>query len=188
MVFALGITLAFVGIVLFSWAIFYFLSVYNGLIELKNNIDKAWSNIDVLLKQRYDLIPNLVETIKGYKKYEKETLETITKYRTQLVSGNLSSRATADNMITSALKSIFAVSENYPKLQANENFLHLQQELSRVENQIADRREFYNNSVLLYNTKIHSIPDSIIAGGLSMQDKEYFKASFEEKKEVKVKI
>lgn len=169
-------------------ALFYFLSVYNGLIELRNNIDKAWANIDVLLKKRYDLIPNLVEVVKGYKRYEKETLETITRYRAQLVTGSPGERAKAHNMITDALKTIFAVSENYPALKANENFLQLQKQLSDMENEISDRREFYNDSVLLYNTKIHSIPDSLLAVFLSMKDKEYFKVAEEQKENIKVRI
>ena len=179
-----------IGIVIvIGLVLFYIVSLFNGLISTRNNIDKAWANIDVMLKQRADLIPNLVSTVKGYKKYEKEVLEGVTRLRTQVLQAESPNKQAALNdALTSSLKSIFAVAENYPKLQANENFLKLQEQLTALENQIADRREFYNESVLIYNTRIKSIPDMIIAGMLSMKDKEYFKATEEEKRLVQVKI
>ncbi len=175
--------------VLFLLAVFYAFSIYNGLISLKNNIEKAWANIDVLLKQRSDLIPNLVETVKGYMKYEKSTLVEITRLRTEIMSASTpGEKARASEGISAAIKSIFAVAENYPQLKASENFLELQKQLSAMENQIADRREFYNDSVLLFNTRIHSVPDMIFASMMGMKDKEYFKATEEEKKLVEVKM
>ena len=173
------------GFILF---LFYLLTIYNGLIQLRNNIDKAWANIDVLLKQRSDLVPNLVEVVKGYMKHEKRVLEAVTRLRASIMSAEgPAQKARPSEAMTSALKSIFAVAENYPKLQASENFLELQKQLTAIENQIADRREFYNDSVLLYNTKIKSVPDTVIASALSMKEKEYFKVTEEEKKVVEVK-
>jgi len=184
---SLGVCVGFVVLVVILLALFYIVSLFNGLISLRNNIDKALANIDVLLKQRTDLIPNLVETVKGYMKYERATLENITRLRTSMMNANtLGEKATASQAISAGLKSIFAVAENYPDLKASSNFLDLQKQLSAVENQIADRREFYNDSVLLYNTKIKSIPDMFVASVLGMKDKEYFKASEDDKKAVKV--
>ena len=189
MVLGLEIVLGFVIVVIALLALFYIISIYNGLISLRNNIDKAWANIDVLLKQRFDLIPNLVEVVKGYAKYEKKTLEDITKLRVEIMaSEGPAKKAKASEALSSALKSIFAVAENYPQLRANENFLELQKQISATENQIADRREFYNDAVLLYNTRIKTFPDMLFAMLFSMQSKEYFKALAEEKKPVDVKI
>ncbi|VVC03144.1 LemA family protein [Candidatus Bilamarchaeum dharawalense] len=187
--FALIACVGFFVVVSILLVLFYIVSIFNGLISLKNNIDKSWANIDVVLKQRSDLIPNLVETVKGYAKYEKGVLEDLTKLRTAMMSATgPSEKARANDALSASLKSIFAVAENYPKLQANENFLKLQEQLTAMENQIADRREFYNDSVVLYNTRIASIPDSFAASMLGMQPKEYFKATEDEKKLVEVKI
>lgn len=181
-----------VGFFLFVLALlaaFYVMSIYNGLVSLRNNIDRAWANIDVVLKQRTDLIPNLVSTVKGYMKYEKSTLTELTKLRTAMIAAETpGQKAKASGAITTSIKSIFAVSENYPELKASQNFLQLQTQLSAMENQIADRREFYNDSVLLYNTRIKSVPDSIFAGVLGMKDKEYFKVEESEKQSVKVDL
>ncbi|MBU0591375.1 LemA family protein [Candidatus Micrarchaeota archaeon] len=177
----------FVFIVLGLLFLFYAVSIYNALIVLKNNLGKAWSNIDVLLKQRSDLIPNLVETVKGYMKHEQYTLEKITKLRSSIISYDSPGKiAKPSEAMSGLLKNLFMVSEKYPDLKANQNFLKLQEQLTAIENQIADRREFYNNSVLLYNTRIHSLPDSIVAMILGMKDNEYFKATTEEKELVKV--
>lgn len=185
----LVVCFGFIFLVIGLLVLFYLVTMYNGLVVLRNNIDKAWSNIDVLLKQRSDLIPNLVNTVKSYMKHEKQTLAEITKLRTSIMKTNaVSGKAKASEGLTEALKTIFAVSENYPKLRANENFLELQKQLTAIENQIADRREFYNDSVLLYNTRIRTIPDSIIASILSMKKKEYFQASSEEKEKVEVQL
>jgi LemA protein len=181
--------LGFLGLIVVALIIFYIFSVYNGLISLKNNIERAWANIDVLLKQRSDLIPNLVETVKGYMKHERGVLEDLTRMRAQMLSAQgPAAKAKASEALTSALKSIFAVAENYPQLRASENFLQLQQQISAIENQIADRREFYNESVVLFNTRIHSVPDMIFAGMMGLKDKEYFKASEGEKENVKVEL
>lgn len=163
-------------------ALFYMVVVYNGLVSLRNNIDKAWANIDVLLKQRSDLVPNLVAAVQGYMKHEKGTLEEITRLRTSILkAAGPAEKAKASEAMSAALKSIFAVSENYPKLEASKNFMELQKQLADIENQIADRREFYNDSVVLYNTRIHSIPDSLVASVLGYRDKEYFRATEAEK-------
>jgi len=186
---ALEICVGFVVVVAAFLAIFYAVSIYNGLVGLRNNIDKAWANVDVLLKQRADLIPNLVDTVKGYMKHEKSTLENITKLRAQIMAyKSPAKKAKASEALTEALKSLFAVAENYPKLRASENFLKLQDQLTAVENQIADRREFYNDAVLLYNNRIKMLPDVLIAVPLGYKMKEYFKAKEEEKKPVKVKM
>ncbi len=185
----LGICVGFVLFVLFAYAIFYIFSLYNGLIELNNNMDKAWANIDVLLKKRSDLIPNLVETVKGYMKHEKEVLTKITQLRSELSNETeTKDKAKTSNQITETLKTIFAVAENYPQLKANENFLHLQKEMSLIEEQIADRREFFNNSVLLFNTRIQVIPDSLFASIIGYKKKDYFKVDESERQNVKIKI
>lgn len=185
----LGICVGFVLFVLFAYAVFYIFSLYNGLIELNNNMDKAWANIDVLLKKRSDLIPNLVETVKGYMKHEKEVLTKITELRSELShETGTKDKAKTSNQITETLKTIFAVAENYPQLKANENFLHLQKEMSLIEEQIADRREFFNNSVLLFNTRIQVIPDSIFASILGYKKKDYFKVEESERENVKINI
>lgn len=177
------------GIIAAFLSAFYVMSVYNGLVALRNNVGRAWANIDVVLKQRSDLIPNLVEAVKGYMKHEKAVLADITRLRTSIMgAGTPREKANASEGISAALKTIFAVSENYPKLQASENFLKLQEQLAAMENQIADRREFYNESVRLFNTRIHSIPDSIFASILGYKDMDYFKATEEEKKAVQVKL
>lgn len=185
----LGVCCGFIAFVLFAYAVFYIFSLYNGLIELNNNMDKAWANIDVLLKKRSDLIPNLVETVKGYMKHEKEVLTKITELRSVLgKETKTSDKAKTSNEISETLKTIFAVAENYPQLKANENFLHLQKEMSLIEEQIADRREFFNNSVLLFNTRIQVIPDSLFAGILGYKKREYFKVEESERENVKINI
>ena len=166
--------------------IFYFILIYNSLVSLKNNIHKSWANIDVLLKQRSDELPNLIETVKGYMKHEKNLLTEITKARSEMLkSSTMSAKASADNIITGALKTIFAVSESYPKLQANKNFLKLQERITGLENELADRREFYNDSVTIFNTKIQSFPDMFVAGLMNAIPEQLFKVTEEESKVVK---
>lgn len=166
-----------------------FLLMYNSLVRLKNNIKKSWANIDVLLKQRSDELPNLIASVKGYMDHERSILETLTKARTDLLQAStLSKKAVADNSITQALKTIFAVAENYPNLKANENFLKLQNRITALEDELADRREFYNDSVNLYNIRIHSIPDVIVARIMNYTDEDLFKATDEDKTAVKVRI
>jgi len=178
-----------VVLVLAILVLFYIITVFNGLITLRNNIDKALANIDVLLKQRTDLIPNLVETVKGYMKYERSMLEDIARLRTSMLGAQtLGEKAKNSEAMSVALKSLFAVAENYPKLKASDNFLELQKQLAAIENQIADRREFYNDSVLLFNTRIRSLPDMVLAIPLGFREREYFKVVEEEKAPVQVKI
>ena len=161
--------------------------IFNNLIRLRNNIDKSWANIDVLLKQRSSEIPNLVSTVKGYMVHEKKTLESLTKARSVLSeSETLSRKAAVDNLISGLLKTVFAVAENYPNLKAGENFLKLQQRITGLENELADRREFYNDSVTIYNTRIQSIPDLLVAKMLHLKVVDLFKATDEDKKYIEI--
>ncbi len=169
-------------------ALIYAVMTYNRLVQLRNRVENSWSQIDVQLKRRYDLIPNLIETVKGYVKHEKETLENITKYRAQLVTGSVEEKAQANNMISQALKSLFAVSENYPKLQANENFKMLQEELAGTENKISYVRTAYNDSVLSYDNAIEMFPSNVFANLFGFKPKEYFQTDETERKNVKVKF
>lgn len=168
-------------ILLFIWF------VYNSLVTARARIQEALSQIDIQLKRRVDLIPNLVETVKGYAKHEKELFENVTKARSDLMRARSpEKKAEANNMLTDALKSLFAVAENYPNLRANENFGKLQDELSDTENKIAYSRQFYNSNVLDYNTKLVVFPNSIIAGLFGFRPSEYFGANEEDRKHVKV--
>jgi len=171
-------------IVLVLWII----GAYNRLITLRNRIDNAWSQIDVQLKRRFDLIPNLVETVKGYAKHEKTTLTDITKYRGMLMQGAPEERASANNMLTQALGKLFAVAENYPQLRANENFLKLQDELAGTENKISYVRTAYNDSVLEYSNSIQMFPGSIVAGIFGFKQKAYLETPGHEREVVKVKF
>ncbi len=168
----------------------YFVGVYNGLILLSRNIDKAWANIDVLLKQRYDEIPKLVKVCEGYMKYEAETLSKITAARTACMNAkSVGETAAAEGMLTQSLKTLFAVSENYPDLKANNNFSQLQGRVSYLESQLADRREFYNDSVNTYNIRINQIPDVIVARNmLNYKERDLFKVGEEERKDVDIKF
>jgi LemA protein len=157
--------------------VLYVILQYNGLVRLRNRIESAWSQIDVQLQRRYDLIPNLVETVKGYASHEKGVLEGVTQARARAIDAQgPAQQAQAENMITSALKSLFAVAEAYPDLKANQNFLALQEELSGTEGKIAYARQFYNDSVQSYNTKIQSVPTNMIAGPFGFKEREYFEA------------
>ncbi|OIO21189.1 hypothetical protein COV61_00300 [Candidatus Micrarchaeota archaeon CG11_big_fil_rev_8_21_14_0_20_47_5] len=180
--------LAIVGIVLL-FAILVLIFIYNNLITLKNRIDNSWAQIDVQLKKRADLIPNLVETVKGYAKHEKGVFLDVTKARSAIMGAKtVEAKAKADNMLTSTLKSLFAVAENYPQLRASENFKLLQEELSGIEGKIAYARQFYNDSVLEFNTKIQTIPSSILAGFMGLKQRAYFEIAEAEKKLPKVKF
>lgn len=163
--------------------------IYNSLIQTRNRTDNAWSQIDVQLKKRANLVPNLVETVKGYVKHERETLESVTKARTAFMNaGNIKEQAEATNMLTGALKSLFAVSENYPDLKANKNFLLLQEELSGIESKIAFARQFYNDSVLRLNNQVQSFPSNIIANMFGFKVREYFEVEEISRKPVAVKF
>lgn len=150
----------------------YLMTTYNSLIRFRNWVRESWSQIDVQLKRRHDLIPNLVNTVKGYAEHEKETLEKVIQARNQLVSGTPQERIEADNQIQQALKSIFALSEAYPDLKANQNFLKLQEELTSTENKVAYSRQLYNKTVADYNIKRESFPTNIIASMFNFQHEE----------------
>ena len=161
-------------------AILIFVVQYNGLVRLRNRIDNAWSQIDVQLQRRHDLIPNLVETVKGYAAHERETLEKVVQARNQAVAAQgPAAQGQAENVLTGALRQLFAVAEAYPDLKANQNFLNLQEELTSSEDRVAYARQFYNDTVLKYNNKIQTIPSNVIAGMFSFQEREYFEGEEE---------
>src|SRR3989339_1378546 len=161
--------------------------MYNRFVVLRNRIDNAWAQIDVQLKRRFDLIPNLVETVKGYAKHEKKVFTEVTKARTALMEAKtIPEKAKANNMLSETLKSLFAVAENYPKLEASENFRMLQEELSGTESKIACARQAYNDSVLSYNNGTQQFPGSMIAGMFNFKERDFFKTDEVEKKNVKV--
>jgi len=169
--------------------VLFFIFQYNSLVKLKNQAEEAWSSIDVQLKRRYDLIPNLVETVKGYAKHEKETLENVIKARNMAINAkNIDEKAEAENFLTNTLKSIFALSENYPDLKANQNFLQLQNTLNEIEDNIQNARRYYNAVVRDLNTKIESFPSNIVANVFNFKKRDYFEISAEEKEPVKVKF
>ena len=176
-----------IGIVI-AVVLLFLIYLYNSLIRLRMRVSNAWSQIEVQLKRRYDLIPNLLEAVKGYMKHEKSVLENVTKARAALVSGSMEDKAKASNQITEALKSIFAVAENYPQLKANENFLQLQEELSGTESKISYARQFYNDSVMAFNEAIQVFPKNIFARLFGFEQKDFFKAEETEKKNVKVEF
>ncbi|KKU81568.1 hypothetical protein A2973_02910 [Candidatus Gottesmanbacteria bacterium RIFCSPLOWO2_01_FULL_49_10] len=165
----------------------YFWSLYNALVSLKINIEEAWSQIDVQLKRRADLIPNLVETVKGYAKHEKTVFTEVTKARSALMGAkSLDTKAAASDLLTSALGKLIAIAEAYPQLKANENFVQLQKELSDTEDKVAYSRQYYNSVVLDFNTKIRVFPNNMIAANIGFSAKEFFGATEEERKSVKV--
>lgn len=179
-----------IGSAIVILVVVYLIVIYNGLISLGNIVENAWAQIDTQLQRRYDLIPNLVETVKGYAAHEKDVFENVTKARAGMMEAKtVGEKAEADNMMTGTLKTLFAVAENYPALNANENFKELQLELTNTENKIAFSRQFYNDSVTRFNTAIQLFPKNIIAGMLGFSKKEYFKVSDEKVKEaVQVKF
>lgn len=167
--------------------VLYLWSLYNGLVGLKTGIEEAWSQIDVQLKRRTDLIPNLVETVKGYAKHEKTVFTDVTKARSAMMSAKTpDKKAEADNMLTGALKSLFAIAEAYPQLKANDGFIQLQKELSDTEDKVAYSRQYYNSTVMDYNVRIRVFPNTLIAKQMGFTEKEFFGASEEERKAVKV--
>ena len=170
-------------------AISYTVILYNGLVRLRNENDRAWANIDVLLKQRHDEIPNLVETVKGYMQHEQQTLLAVTQARAaSMNAASIGQKATADLLMTGALRGLFAVAENYPQLKANQNFLKLQQRITELEERIADRREFFNDDVNTYNTRIGQIPEVFVASFMSLKPRQFFKVSDDDRKLVEVKF
>ena len=166
----------------------FIISTYNGLVKAKVKVDNAWSQIDVQLQRRFDLIPNFVETVKGYMTHEKETFEKIAALRTSWANAKtVDEKANLDSELSSTLKTIMAVSENYPELKANQNFLQLSEELRNTENKISFSRQFYNDSVTMYNTKLQVFPSNIIAGMFNFTSRDLFKAESDEaRRNVKV--
>ena len=187
----MGITIL-VGLVIIlvvAGLLIYFITIYNSLVRLRNDIDKAWANIDVLLKQRHDELPKLIETCKGYMQYEQKTFLAITEARTAFMkASSVPEKAQADNLLSGALKSLFAVAENYPELKANNNFMQLQGRITELEEKIADRREFFNDDVNTFNIRIQQLPDVFIARLLSLQRRDLFKVTEEDRRDVEVKL
>lgn len=173
------VLLIIVGLILFV------ISIYNTLIRLRNQVKNAWSQIDVQLKRRHDLIPNLIETVKGYMKHEREIMENITKYRSQAMDANtVGEKAQAEGLLSGALGQLRVQVENYPDLKANQNFLSLQEELTSTENRISFARQAYNDQVLFFNNKIQMFPSNIIAGMFGFKEEEFFQVEDQKEKEV----
>jgi LemA protein len=185
----MGFALTFVGALLLVVLVVVaaIIGIYNRLVVLRNRVDNAWSQIDVQLKRRYDLIPNLVETVKGYAAHESQTFEKVTAARTAAMNaGTVKEHGEAENMLSSTLKSLFAVAEAYPDLKANQNFLQLQEELSGTEGKIAYARQFHNDSVMSLNTALQTFPNNILAGMFGFQQKDYFEIEVAAKEAPKV--
>lgn len=182
--------IGFILLIVFGVVVLYVIAAYNGLVTLKNRTEEAWSDIDVQLKRRYDLIPNLVSAVKGYAAHETGVFEKVTEARAKAMSATgAADKGDAENMLTGALKSVFAIAEAYPDLKANTNFLELQQELSDTENKIQASRRFYNGTVMELNTKIETFPSNIIAGMFNFTKREFFELTDEAAKEpVKVEF
>ena len=167
----------------------YGLSIYNSLVALKNNIGRSWANIDVLLKQRHDELPKLVKTCEGYMQHERAVFDKLSEARGALVKArSVAERAEAEGMLTRALGNFFAVAEGYPDLKANQSFLQLQSRISEIENQIADRREFYNDTVTTFNTRIQQMPDAIVANWLALTPAQLFKVDEADRQDVEIKF
>ena len=176
----IGLILAAIVVALLLWIV----GAYNGLVRLRNQLENAWAQIDVQLKRRHDLIPNLVETVKGYAKHERETFERVTQARNMAINAKtVGERAEAENVLTGALKSLFAVAEAYPELKANQNFMQLQEELASTENKVAFSRQFYNDSVMTYNTRIEIFPINLIATMFNFGRREFFEVKAEDERE-----
>jgi len=167
----------------------FVIGMYNSLVQLRVRADSAWSDIDVQLKRRHDLIPNLVETVKGYAAHEKGTFENIAKFRSQAMQASTpADKAAAENQLTGALKSLFAVAENYPELKASEEFTQLQNSLSQTEDAIQNSRRYYNAVVRDFNTKIQSFPTNILAGMFGFQPRQFFETTETDREPVAVKF
>ena len=177
-----------IALIVILLIVIWIIAIYNGLVSSRQKVDNAWSQIDVQLQRRFDLIPNFVETVKGYMNHESETFEKIASLRTSWANtSSVGEKAKLDGELSGALKTIMAVSENYPELKANENFLALSEELRNTENKISFSRQFYNDSVTMYNTKLEVFPSNIIANMFGFKSKELFAAESEEaRKNVKV--
>lgn len=168
-------TIIYVIFGIIGFLVLAFIFIYNSLVAKRNRIDEAWSDIEVQMKRRYDLIPNVVETVKGYAAHERGVLENVTRARTQAMGvKSADERARAENVLSNTLKTLFAVAENYPDLKANANFLDLQRELADTENKIQSARRFYNGNVRDYNTSVQSFPTNVIAGAFGFTKKDFF--------------
>lgn len=179
------ITLGFLFVIVA--VVVYLVTLYNGLVALKNDIDKSWANIDVLLKQRHDELTKLLDVTKGYADFERETLTKITQARSQYQQAvTVDQKAQADQSMTSALRGFFAVAENYPDLKANASFMQLQQRITQLENQIADRREFYNDSVNTFNIRIQQVPDTFVASFMRLTPRTMLKVDEADKADVAI--
>ncbi len=175
-------------VLLFAGIAIYAVIVYNGLVRLQNEIGRAWANIDVLLKQRHDEVPNLVACVKGYMDHERETLEAVTAARTaSMNAASIPQKAQADALMTGALRSFFVVAEGYPQLKADQNFLALQNRISELEERIADRREFFNDDVNTYNTRIAQLPEIFLARLMKLQPRQMFRVNEQDRQPVEVK-
>jgi len=185
----MGLELIVVLVIVGSVVIFV-IGIYNRLVTLRNRCDNSWAQVDVQLRRRYDLIPNLMETVKGYAKHEREVFLKVTEARAQAIdAGSVKEQGAAENMLTGALKSLFAVVENYPDLKANQNFLMLQEELAGTEGKIAYARQFYNDNIMQFNLKQQVFPSNIIASMFNFKEKEYFEIEEPEAREpVEVKF
>jgi LemA protein len=174
--------LIFLGLIVL--VVMWLVGIYNGLVRLRNQVKDAWAQIDVQLKRRFDLIPNLVETVKGYMVHERETLESVTQARAAAAGAKtIGERAEAESGLTAALGRLFAVAEAYPDLKANQNFLALQEELTSTENKISFARQFYNDTVMNFNNKIQMFPSNIVAGMFSFRESEFFELKDEAQRE-----
>ncbi len=183
------VVIIFVIILIVIGLVSWFFTVYNGLIHVKENIKKSWANIDVLLMQRSDEIPKLIKVLKSFVKHEKTMFDNVMDARKSYLGANsIDEKADADNQISDALKSVFALSEAYPELRSNDNFLNLQDRISGLENEIADRRELYNESVNNYNIRIQSLPDVVIANALGLGPEKMFKVEASKKKDVEIDL
>ncbi|MFQ6083119.1 MAG: LemA family protein [Candidatus Aminicenantia bacterium] len=167
--------IGWIGLIIIGILILWLIGIYNSLIRLRNRVNNAWAQVDVQLRRRYDLIPNLVETVKGYAKHEREVFEKVTEARAKAINATtVREQGEAENMLTGALKSLFAVVENYPELKASQNFMMLQEELAGTEGKIAYSRQFYNDSAMKFNIKQQVFPSNIIAQLFGFKEKEYF--------------
>ena len=168
-----------IALVIIALLVIWVISIYNGLVKSKLKVDNAWSQIDVQLQRRFDLIPNLVETVKGYMNHETEVLTKVAELRTAWANaGTVSEKAELNDQLSNTLKTIMAVSESYPDLKANQNFLSLQEELTSTENKISYSRQFYNDAVTMYNNKLQMFPNNLIAGMFNFKEEELFKTTY----------
>lgn len=179
----------YIGLIIIAIIALFIIFLYNSLIRLRNQVKNSWAQIDVQLKRRNDLIPNLVSSVKGYMKHERGVLEKVTKARAGMMSAQtVEEKGKASNMLSSTLKSLFAVSENYPTLKANENFLQLQEEITGTENKISYARQHFNDIVMVFNTKIEKFPNNLFARMLNFKQEQLFQATAAERKNVKVQF